>query len=227
MSYDLKSNIKDHTLGTKKVNKMIERKEVSRQAVPLIDWKAIENASKLQTTGDKLWIAKFVSGFIVNAVQMTYRHQQKKSETDEQYHNDFRRWKSDLCPICKNERENQHHIMCRGARNMRRYRKKTIKSLSQWLEQNGTDPILSEMILLVLYQDGNISFYKTAKMITDNEEYYRLALDQDCIGYQNFIMGRISFRWKKYQAALRLEFQQDNRFSADAWTKHLVYQLYR
>ena len=37
VSYDMKSSIKDHTLGTKIVNKMIERKEVSRQAVSLID----------------------------------------------------------------------------------------------------------------------------------------------------------------------------------------------
>ena len=112
---------------------------------------------------------------------MTYRHQQKKSETDKQYQNDFRRWKSDLCPICKNERENQHHVMCCGLRRMKKYRAKTTTSLSQWLGQNSTDPVLSEMILLVLYQDGSLSFYEAARMITDNEKY------------QNFIMGRISF----------------------------------
>ena len=35
------------------------------------------------------------------AVQMQYRHQQKKNESDDTILHDYRRWKSDLCPICK------------------------------------------------------------------------------------------------------------------------------
>jgi len=56
---------------------MIQRGDVTREAFPFIDWQATGNASKLQTSGDKLWVAQFVSGFTATAVQMTYRHQRK------------------------------------------------------------------------------------------------------------------------------------------------------
>ena len=102
LSYDIKARIKGHVLGTKLANKMIQRGDISREAFPLIDWNATQNASKIQTSGDKLWVAKFVSGFTATAVQMHYRHQQKKNETIDEFNADFRRWRSDMCPICKN-----------------------------------------------------------------------------------------------------------------------------
>ena len=79
LSYNLREGIRDHVVGTKLLNKMIERHDITRQAVPLVDWITIGNASKLQTTGDKLWVAKFVSGFTATVIQMKYRHKKKRN----------------------------------------------------------------------------------------------------------------------------------------------------
>ena len=91
MSYNLTQSINDHILGTKLINKMITKGELSRFSVRTIDWDAIAGASKMQTSGEKLWLTKFVSGFAPTAVQMTYRHQKKKSESQSEFDNDFRR----------------------------------------------------------------------------------------------------------------------------------------
>ena len=70
----------------------------------------MEGASKMQTSGEKLWLAKFVSGFVATAIQMTYRDQKRKKETQEEFENDYRRWKYDLCPVCKKESKTQYDI---------------------------------------------------------------------------------------------------------------------
>ena len=175
---------------------MIEPRDITRQAVPLVDWNAIGSASKLQTTGDKLWVAKFVSGFTATVVQMTYRYQKKKSESE----TDFRRWTCDLCPVCKSERETQHHVMRCTSRRMTCFRRKEDTKISTWFDQNKIDPNIAEIIMIVLRDDGNTSFLQAARSLTTIERYHEIANAQDIIGYHNFILGRISKHWKIQQA---------------------------
>ena len=78
ISYNLPSSIKDHILGTKLVNKMISRGDLTRLGASLVDWTMMGGAAAYQNAGDNLWIAKFVSGFSATAIQLTYRQQQRK-----------------------------------------------------------------------------------------------------------------------------------------------------
>ena len=99
MSYGLKASIHEHVLGTKLINKMISRNDLTKQMVHLIHWAVMGGASQMQTSGERLWIANFVSAFVATAIQMKYRDQKKKAESQQDFDNDFLRWKCDLCPV--------------------------------------------------------------------------------------------------------------------------------
>ena len=132
LSYRLTDGLNEHILGQKLVNKMITRQEITRSAIPLVTWKSIEGASKMQSAGDRLWLTKFVSGFAAFATQIKYRHQRRKSESQKEYDEDNSRWKSDLCPICKFERETKFHVLTCTSKRMSRCRKKQNHTLSTW-----------------------------------------------------------------------------------------------
>ena len=158
LSYDFKTSINDHILGTRLVNKMIARKDITPIAAKLIDWPSMGAASKYQTSGDRLWLSKFDSGFAATAIQLTYRHRKPKKVSQEEYDNDFRKWKDDRCPIYKLERETQRHILSCTSRRCLKFRKKSNSSLADWFTQQHTNPFISQSILMVLNQDGAISF---------------------------------------------------------------------
>ena len=123
-SYRIIDGVNEHILGQKLVNKMISRQEIAKQTVPLVNWISMEGASKMQTAGEKLWLTKFVSGFAAFATQMTYRHQKKKSESQKEFDEDNSRWKCDLCPVCKLERETRFYVLTCTSKRMTRCRKK-------------------------------------------------------------------------------------------------------
>lgn len=54
---------------------------------------------------------------------------------DEEFDNDFRRWRSDLCPICKLERETQHRVMCCTSKGMERIRRKEDRTFSDQFDK--------------------------------------------------------------------------------------------
>ena len=130
-------------------------------------------------------------------------------------------------PICKTERETQHHVMRCPSRRMTRFRRKEDATISSWFDQNRTDPNIAEIIMTVLRDDGNTSFLQVARSFTTIEKYHEVANAQDIIGYQNFILGRISKHWKIQQADYRSRFCPDKRISTDAWAKRLIYQIYK
>ena len=162
----------------------------------------IGGASKYQTSGDRLWISKFVSGFSATAVQMKYRDQKKKGEKQRGFDQDFKRWKCDLCPICRLAQETQFHVIGCTAKRAVKYRNKTHTELSDWFGQQHTDPMVSQCISHVLHHNGTVSFTEAMEKITDEGTYIEAAQSQDNIGFHNFQFGRISKAWKFLQENL-------------------------
>ena len=70
---NIADSIQMHIQGEAVKKKLIEKGDVSSNAIDLIDWFAIGGASKLLTMYEKLWVSKFVSGFSATASQMHYR----------------------------------------------------------------------------------------------------------------------------------------------------------
>ena len=70
---------------------MITQNDIASAAVSHIDWNMMGGASKYQSSGDRLWLAKFISGFTAAVIQMTYRDQKRKSESQKDFDQDYRR----------------------------------------------------------------------------------------------------------------------------------------
>ena len=157
---------------------------------------------------------------------MTYRDQKRKTESQQEFDQDYRRWKCDLCPICKKTREDQFHVVTCMSKRSKRCRKRTHTTLSEWFTHQHTDPIISQCILLVLSQNGDISFVDAMKRFTDDNMYLDTARSQDLIGFVDFQFGRISRSWKFLQERYLNETYNGRRYSYEVWTKRLVYQLY-
>ena len=132
---------------------------------------------------------------------MTYRHRKPKTVSQEEYDNDFRKWKDDRCPICKLERETPQHILSCTSRRCVHFRIETNTSLPEWFTQQHTGPFISQSILLVLFHDGTLSFEDSMRRFTNEELYIQAARSQDYINYDHFQFGRMS--------------------------KYFIYQLYR
>ena len=110
---------------------------------------------------------------------------------------------------------------------MAKYRRKEDRLLSEWLDQQKTDPMIAEVFVMVLRGDGRLTFLQAAQQLTTSPSYHDAAREQDIIGLRNFVLGRVSKLWKHCQSTYRSRFCPDKRFSTDVWAKRLVYQLYK
>lgn len=227
VSYNMEQSLRDHIQGTELINHLIRNQSLSIGAVQHVDWNAIKGGAKLPPAGDKLWISKFVSGFCGTASQMFLRDRKKKSEKQDEYDLDHRKWKSDKCPLCKEVRENTAHVLqCMGGKSQRN-RLRQIKDLNTWFDLQHTDPLISSCIASTLESPTDTSFYDTMSSLTDDEEYIQCALSQDSIGRVNFSFGRITKRWRLLQRGYLLREYSKTKFSADAWAKRLICKLYK
>ena len=187
----LEMGLRDHIQGTLLVQHLLRKGHLNAAAVSQVDWNAIHGGSKLLPIGDRLWMTKYVSGFCPTARQMFFRDQKRKSETQEQFDQDFNRWKSPICPLCKLEEETSEHILQCTNRKMAAHRKKMRKELKVWFDLQHTDPLISKCILSALHSCGESTFRESMEVFTFDEIYLSCASSQDQIGWTNFLFGRI------------------------------------
>ena len=57
-----------------------------------VDWDAIEHATSALTNSRRIWLTKYVSGFLPTAKKMK----------------EYKLWSEDTCPLCKKSIENYH-----------------------------------------------------------------------------------------------------------------------
>ena len=82
-------------------------------------------------------------------------------------------------------------------------------------------------MILVLSNNGEISFSEAMQRYTNQDMYLEAARSQDLIGFVNFQFGRISRSWKFLQEMYLNRRYNGRRYSYEAWTKRLIYQLYQ
>jgi len=104
----------------------------------MIDWTAIDQASKTLTNARQIWLTKHVSGFCATASTMEKRKQ----------------WESKLCPLCKiSVEDSQHVIICRDSRVRTKYAS-SLQKLMDHMKQTHTHPAIQNIFLHTL-SDGN------------------------------------------------------------------------
>ena len=144
---------------------------------------------------------------------MKYRDQKKNDENQQDFNQDFKRWKYYLCPLCRLECETQFHVIGCTSKRASKHRKKTHTIFFYWFEQQHTDPILSQCILFVLHHNDTVSFTEAMTRFTDENTYLVAAQSQD-VTWKFLQESHINRRWN------------GKRFSNEACTKRLIYHLY-
>ena len=117
-------------------------------------------------------------------------------------------------------------MTCQSKR-VSKLRRKTNNALATWLDQQRTDPYIAQCLNYVIEHDGTVSFTETMRRYTLDEQYIEAAQCQDQIGFYNLILGRLAKHWKRLQTHHLSRTYPRKRYSADAWMKRLVYQLYK
>jgi hypothetical protein len=138
-----------------------------------IDWEARDKALDSKPDMFKIWLCKQGSGFCATGTNM-------------------QRWFGDEithCPNCGMANENAAHLMhCLDTGRFSLFRQE-VKSLQGWLDQDHTHPELARVLPQYILGRGAVKF---ASLPIHSVDILRLAHQQDLIGWDNFMEGKIS-----------------------------------
>ena len=117
-----------------------------------------------------------------------------------------------------------HVLLCDHPTRRKLYNE-CISNLEEWLTNTDTDANLSSLILSYLCSRGEISLSRCLKDVNiHSSSLSRLAAEQDRLGFQGFIEGRLSQQFERRQRRHYLRI--DSRRSSTKWAANLVDQIF-
>ncbi len=146
---------------------------VSSQHFDLIFWEGMGNAVKNFPPMFTSWIAKHVSHFCGTNRQL--------SKMDSCVKN--------ICPSCGRPNESTSHITRCSEPGRLASLRAAVEELSDWMEDNDTDPYLQQFIEEYLLGHGELDM---CDVIDGHPEHIAFAEIHDTLGWDNFVEGRIS-----------------------------------
>jgi len=146
---------------------------VSTGHFDLIYWEGMEKAVSKFPDTFKFWISKHVSHFCGTNRFL--------SKIDPSVKN--------ICPSCGQPDESTSHITRCSDPGRIASLEAAIDDLSDWMDENDTDPILQHLIEEYLLGRGVLQM---ADIIEAEQEYIDFATIHDDLGWDNFVEGRIS-----------------------------------
>ena len=177
------------------------------QSFDKVDWEAMSHKMRKTPSHHKIWITKHLSGFCgTNKCQ----NQRDKAHAT-------------ICPCCKNPdivEDTRHILHCTDPLREELW-SDSLKDLEKWLWSRLTEPTLLTSILTYIKYRGTKTFVNT---IPRYSSLQALASDQDAIGWDNFIEGRISLHFREVQTKYYIE--QESRSSGLKWASDLISQLF-
>ena len=203
-------NIQDHIHAQALFRHLVGKNYVSAEAISLISWKALDKAHKSLERARFIWAVKYASRFLP-----TGNHCFRQGT-----------WDSALCPLCKTETETNTHIMqcqCPVA-TMERHTK--LYDLYQWMIDNHGDPHIAQTIIYTLINGSQTKFVDMIP--TAASSAIRIAAqDQDCIGWDNLLVGRIASSWVVAQQQYHeCTSSNPNEFHGITWMGRFISKLY-
>jgi hypothetical protein len=100
-----------------------------------------------------------------------------------------------VCPNCNCADESTSHInRCPGA-GRRAVRTESVKELKKWLVSEQTDPSVTHLICSYLNNHGDKKMITLLPNRSIYSKYKAAILLHDCLGWTNFLEGRISVMW--------------------------------
>jgi hypothetical protein len=135
---------------------------------------------------------------------------------------------NDRCPACSSPQEsNDHMFQCPGIRRQR-WQSSTTSPLRQQLENNGTNPVLVDIMMAGLdsyfqAKPFNYSeFTEFDKSFHPRRPYYSLIRHQEAIGWDHFLRGKLSHLWTLLQQDFVWRTNQNKKFDSKAWLRLII-----
>ena len=139
----------DHIHGRALKHYYVRSGRMSTSAVNLINWNAIEKASKKQPSNDNIWLTKFVSKFTATGKNMMR----------------WNKWNHSKCPRCGKDNEDTHHIIMCQDEEARENLYENIMMIDEWMDKYNTHPAIQKMLINTLCDFGRSTFTATANFI--------------------------------------------------------------
>jgi hypothetical protein len=159
-----------------------KKKQLGPEASRNTDWVALRKSAK--NFGKWKWLSKYVSGMCgVGVMLQLWQHQRHNS-----------------CPRCGMDKEDVEHVLRCQAPEATQTWDTAMNELEEWMKDNDAEPHMTEVICTSLkaWRNGtNLPFPRTEtpQIVIEG------MIEQDGIGWFNFINGFISTKWRLIQTA--------------------------
>jgi hypothetical protein len=176
---------------------------MSTAGFDLVDWDAIDLAIVGFPEMFWLWASKHMSHFCgVGRMQFICRF-----------------WDHSRCPRCQQDNETTEHIILCNGHGANQEWTSRVTNLGVWLIEMDTHPSIHHCISESLMQRSPLtSFISHSDLVC-----HSATLEQDGIGWQNFVEGKISKHWGYLQLLYYHELH--SKRSVNKWTSGLVSHL--
>lgn len=169
-----------------------------------VDWQSRDSAIGDKPDMFKMWLCKQTSTFCASGKNMG-------------------RWfgsEHTSCPNCNAPDEDAAHLLhCRDAGRFALFRSEVEKIVS-WLQQSHTDPELAAVLIAYLRGRGRTTLCSIRRVPAELRAF---AFAQDQIGWDNFMMGMISYHIRAVQYSHLLG--SSSLLTVDDWMKQFIGQL--
>ena len=169
-----------------------------------VNWVATKKAIKSLPMGKRRFVHKFATGHCAVGRMMLIRKE----------------WKHSRCPGCGTDNETTTHVIQCPSVRARTQWLKSLASLKEWMEKNFTSPPLQRSILAYL-----TSWVDNAEPPPpgNSAKLRRALLEQDSIGWHQFILGYHTSQFAEIQHQYYLSINREN--TGLRWTQALITKL--
>jgi hypothetical protein len=169
------------------------------------DWDAIEKATKMMPSHQRIWTSKWSSSAIATGKKLF----------------DWKFQLTDACPRCGNSEDHRFHfVQCPAPRARSLWQRKTTK-LETWLNNSHTDPGLKKLILLAIYK-----WYQNAPVTSSDvpEHLHALFDQQSTIGWKHLLDGFWVSKWAEIQQSYFEWIGRRN--TGERWLSRLIQKMW-
>jgi hypothetical protein len=176
----------------------------STAAFDSVDWEARDKSIASKTDMFRMWLFKQSSSFCASGKNMG-------------------RWFGSTvtcCPNCHHPDEDAAHLLhCPDPGRFALLREE-LRELDEWMQKSHTHPSLAHAVSHYIFHCGAVKFRNTPGLPL---ELYKLAEEQDLIGWDNFMEGKLSSRFREVQLDFLLS--SPSMMTSFDWTAQFISRL--
>ena len=183
--------------------------DLNAKELAAIDWQALDRAMTNLTLSERLWTTKHVSHFNGLGKKMA------------QCHN----WDSSACPRCMVHQEDHRHLISCSHESCQLVMGEGLLRLSKTLALWKTHPLIRILLLKKLKNPHML----VLDLLPDESpvEIVQAAQEQDLLGLDRFIEGRISIGWRKAQQRYYSQEYPDIKRTGISWAAMVIRNVLR